>query len=209
MALNGMQRGSRWKLLLVLVAESKWSLQAAAKMGTLGHVPMEIRLLTQHDSLAWWHLRLLALKDAPHSFAESVEEHRSRNMEETQKYFCTLDAENFIVGLFEDDELAGMAGFYRHKHAKFRHKGTVWGVYVRPESRGKGAAKAMLQELIRCAKKISGLERILLVVAAPQEKARRLYESLGFRRYGVEPQSLKVGERYIDDELMVLHLHRT
>lgn len=169
---------------------------------------MEIRLLTEQDGEAWWYLRLSALKNAPHSFAESVEEHESRSMAETRKSFRSLDAENFIVGLFEDGQLAGMAGFYRQKHEKFRHKGTIRGVYVRPESRGKGAGKAMLSELIRCAKTISGLEQVLLVVAATQEKARRLYESLGFTKYGVEPRSLKVGDQYIDDELMVLYLHR-
>lgn len=129
-------------------------------------------------------------------------------MEESRRFFRALDAENFIVGLFEHGELAGMAGFYRQKHTKFRHKGAIWGVYVRPESRGKGAAKAMLIELIRCAKKIPGLEQILLVVAATQDKARKLYESLGFRKYGMEPRSLKIGDEYVDDELMVLYLER-
>lgn len=167
---------------------------------------MEIRLLTEQDYDAWWHLRLNALRNAPHSFAESAEEHASRSMEETRRSFRALNPENFIVGLFEDGELAGMAGFYRHKHTKFRHKGTIWGVYVRPESRGKGAAMAMLKELIRCAKKISGLEQILLVVAATQDGPRKLYQSLGFTKYGVEPRSLKVGDQYIDDELMVLYL---
>ena len=168
---------------------------------------MEIRLLTEHDAATWWHLRLMALKDEPHSFVESVEEHETRSMEETQKYFRALDAENFIVGSFENGELAGMAGFYRQKHAKFRHKGTIWGVYVRPQSRGKGAARAILKEIIRRAKTIAGLEQVLLVVAGTQDQARGLYESLGFERYGIEPRSLKVGDQYIDDELMVLYLH--
>jgi RimJ/RimL family protein N-acetyltransferase len=53
---------------------------------------------------------------------------------------------------------------------------------------------------------IDGLEQILLVVAATQERPRKLYESLGFRRYGVEPRSLKVNGEYIDDELMILYL---
>lgn len=167
---------------------------------------MEIRLLTSQDADAWWHLRLIALKDEPHSFAESAEEHEARNNEDTQKFFRALSPENFIIGAFENGELSGMAGFYREKHTKFRHKGTIWGVYVRRKSRGKGLARAILNEVIRHARMIDGLEQILLVVAATQEGPRKLYESLGFRRYGVEPRSLKVNGEYIDDELMILYL---
>ena len=167
---------------------------------------MEIRPLTLQDADTWWHLRLVALKDEPHSFAESAEEHEACSQEDIQKFFRALNSEDFIIGAFEDGELAGMAGFYREKHTKFRHKGTIWGVYVRRESRGKGIAKAILSEVIHRARMIDGLEQILLVVAATQEKPRRLYESLGFRKYGVEPRSLKVSGEYIDDELMILYL---
>ena len=167
---------------------------------------MEIRPLTVEDAEVWWHLRLIALRDEPHSFAESAEEHEARSLEGARENFRALNSENFIVGGFEDGELAGMAGFYREKHTKFRHKGVIWGVYVRRKSRGKGMARAILADVIRRARLIEGLEQILLVVAATQEKPRELYESLGFRKYGVEPRSLKVGGEYIDDELMILYL---
>jgi ribosomal protein S18 acetylase RimI-like enzyme len=111
--------------------------------------------------------------------------------------------------MFTDGKLAGTAGFYRHSHIKERHKGTIWGVYVQPESRGQGAARALMQEIIRRARQIDGLEQILLV-ASDHLPARKLYEALGFESYGVESRSLKITEKtgtvYVDDVLMVLRL---
>lgn len=167
---------------------------------------MEIRVLGESDAEAWWHLRRLALQDEPHSFAESMEEHEAKPIQQAREFFRENGPDNFVVGYFEDGQLAGMAGFYREKHAKFRHKGTIWGVYVRRESRRKGVARAVLNEIIGRVRTNPGIEQILLIVAATQDKARSLYEALGFRKYGVEPRSLKIGSEYVDDELMVLFL---
>lgn len=168
---------------------------------------MEIRLLTETDAEAWWHLRRLGLADEPHSFAESVEEHESRSIEDSRAFFRSNGPYSFVLGCFESGLLAGMAGFYREKHAKFLHKGTIWGVYVKQEFRRRGIARALLTEIIQRVRATGEIEQILLVVAATQPKARTLYESLGFRKYGIEPRSLKIGDDYIDDELMVLMLH--
>ena len=171
---------------------------------------MEIRLLTEHDSEAWWQLRLEALRNDSASFADSAEEHLATTVETARERLRAADPpRNFVAGMFEDGKLAGTAGFYRSAHIKERHKGNVWGVYVRPESRGKGAARALMQEVIRRAREIHGLEQILLVASA-HLPARRLYETLGFEAYGVEPRSLKIvektGTEYVDDVLMVLRL---
>lgn len=99
--------------------------------------------------------------------------------------------------------LTGTAGFFRRPHNKERHKGHIWGVYVRPESRGKGIASALMQEIIRRARTLAGLEQITLV-ASTSLPAQRLYKALGFESYGLEPHSLKVGTEYVDDALMVL-----
>lgn len=167
---------------------------------------MQIRLLTESDAEAWWNLRLLGLTTDPVSFAESADEHRRKSIDEVRTFFRTFSPENFIVGGFEDGQLVGMAGFYREKHDKFRHKGTVWSVYVRQESRGKGMAKALIAEIIRRVRLIEGIEQINLIVSATQPIAKRVYASLGFKHYGTEPKSLKVGDTYIDDELMALYL---
>ena len=177
---------------------------------------MEIRLLTADDAEAWWHLRLEALRNDPASFADSAEEHLTTTVATARERLGNNDpASNFVLGMFENGDLAATAGFYRYSHLKELHKGHIWGVYVRPESRGKGAARALVQEIIRRTRALDGLEQILLVASA-HLPARKLYEALGFEAYGVEPRSLKIakekigtekiGAEYVDDVLMILRL---
>lgn len=167
---------------------------------------MEIRLLTADDAEPWWHLRLQALRNDPASFADSDEEHLKTTIETAQERLGKSDpASNFVIGMFEDGQMIGTAGFFRRPSIKESHKGHIWGVYVSPELRGKGAGKTLMQEIIHRARQIAGIEQITLVASA-NLPAQKLYESVGFKGYGIEPHSLKIGNDYVDDVLMVLFL---
>ena len=168
--------------------------------------PMQLRLLTADDAEAWWLLRLEMLRNDAASFADSVEEHQKTTVETARERFAAGEPkENFVVGAFAEDKLAGTAGFFRRKNNNERHKGHIWGVYVTPQLRGKGVARALMEEIIHRARQIDGLEQITLVASA-NLPAQRLYKSLGFESYGIEPHSLKIGDQYVDDVLMVLWL---
>ena len=166
---------------------------------------MSIRLLTSEDAEAWWHLRLEALRNDPESFGDSAEEHLAKTLDQARERLRFDPKEKFVFGAFADGKLTAVAGFYRHPNLKERHKGTIWGVYVQPASRGKGVARALMNEIISQARTINGLEQILIVASA-HLPARKLYQSLGFKAYGIEPRSLKVGTEYVDDVLMILRL---
>src|SRR5262249_46283888 len=161
---------------------------------------------TADDAEAWWHLRLEMLRNDPASFADSTEEHQSTTVETARQRFGAGDPESsFVVGSFENGRLTGTAGFFRRRYKKERHKGHVWGVYVTPDQRGRGVGKALMQEIIRRAREIEGIEQITLVASA-KLPAQKLYESVGFESYGIEPHSLKIGNEYVNDVLMVFWL---
>ena len=169
---------------------------------------MEIRYLNTDDASQWLRLRLEALKGDPEAFSASLEEYQSLSVEEVKRRLWS-SADAFVVGAAEDGTLVGMAGFYREQGLKTRHKGHVWGVYVTPPARGKNVGRALMEKLLERAWKVKGVEQILISVTSTQTAAIKLYRALGFERFGLEPAALKVRDRFIDEEYMVMRRGHT
>ena len=98
--------------------------------------------------------------------------------------------------------LVGTAGFAVQDSPKLRHKGVLWGMYVRPQARGTGLAAALVRQVVAHARTL--VEQVCLTVVASNVAARRLYSAAGFEEYGLERRALKVGSEYYDDVLMAL-----
>ena len=110
-----------------------------------------------------------------------------------------------MFGAFVDGRLAGSAGFVQPERTKKRHKGVLWGVYVQAAVRGQGLGRALVEHVIAHAKE--RVEQLHATVSTTNLAARQLYRELGFQIYGLEPRGLKVGDRYFDQELLVLLFH--
>lgn len=178
-----------------------------------------IRQLGPADRDAYFQLRLRGLKAHPDSFGQSYEEALARGAEQHDARLQGLRAAEgeFLLGAFATagtpaatpadtpagTALLGIVGLSRNQHDKERHKASVVGMYVAPEAAGRGIGRALLGELLARAARIDGLRQIQLMVGSHNEGARKLYESVGFSKYGCEVGALNVGGVFHDADLMV------
>jgi len=162
-----------------------------------------IRRLGEGDVEEFTRIRGEALRLEPHSFGSSYEEFE-QNIHE-MKNRLKAEPDSFVLGCFAP-QLAGIVGFMRHRNLKNRHKGFIWGMYVRADHRGHRLGRRLMAAAISECRTIGGIEEITLTVVTSNEAARQLYLSLGFTIYGVEKRALKVGATYLDEELMCLAL---
>jgi RimJ/RimL family protein N-acetyltransferase len=165
---------------------------------------MSVRLLNSADAAAFRALRLRALKEHADAFTSSYEEEVRKPLAATEERLGAGD--NTFWGAFVNGQLQGMVGLSREPRAKNRHKGDVVAMYVAPESRRRGLAKALLQAVIDHARNVIGLEQLVLSVTRSNEAARQLYRAAGFTTFGVEPRAIKVAGAYFDKERMILFL---
>ena len=172
-------------------------------------MPINLRPLDLSAAELFHAFRLRGLQESPAAFGSTYAEESVMTAEEVRRRFpCT--AENFVVGAFDEEQLLiGVAGFYREKHLKLRHKGVIWGMYVAPEARGRGVGRALLAAVIERARSLAGLEQIVLDVVTVNEAARRLYRAQGFEVYALERRAMKQAGVYYDVEHMMLRLYET
>lgn len=165
---------------------------------------LEIRPLAASDVAAFRQIRLQAISDSPSAVWPTYEEEARRTVKEIEARILKTDTQ-VVFGAFIDSELAGIAGLRRESLDQVRHKAVLWGVFVSPDWRRHGLARKLFARVQSFALE-EGVLQIQLCVNAENVRARNLYRSLGFKSFGVEPRAMRVGDKYFDEEHMVLRL---
>jgi ribosomal protein S18 acetylase RimI-like enzyme len=163
---------------------------------------LSVRRLGPENAAAFQALRLEGLMRHPCDFAASHDEEVGESLAEIT---ARLERQP-VFGALDGADLIGMAGFAVPSLAKKRHKGVLWGVYVRETARGRGLGRALVLALIEHAR--AHVVQLHAAVVTSNAAARELYRSLGFATYGLEPRGLACAGQYFDQDLMVLMLDR-
>jgi RimJ/RimL family protein N-acetyltransferase len=162
-----------------------------------------IRALGAPDAEAYRELRLIALATSPEAFGSSYEEEAELSLDSFRARVVTT-GRNVIFGAFADSQLVGMAGFAASERVKKRHIGTLWGVFLIAEWRGRGLADRLIRRVVEHA-----TEHVMVLqasVVATNRQARQAYARLGFVPYGIERHALCIGGMFYDSEHLALDL---
>jgi RimJ/RimL family protein N-acetyltransferase len=172
-------------------------------MNTMSHCI--IRKLNRDDAETWAAIRREALEAHPLAFSASVPDDREAWIESIRLRLGT-DEESAIFGAFNGASLVGIVGVVRNTGNKERHKSIIWGMYVTAGFRRSGVGERLMRTAIDEACSWPGVEQIHLAVSEAAADAKRLYEKIGFRAWGLAPRALCWDGRCVDETHMVLDL---
>ncbi|MBN2503276.1 MAG: GNAT family N-acetyltransferase [Anaerolineales bacterium] len=163
---------------------------------------IHIRTLIPTDAEAYLALRRRALTEFPTAFGRSVDEIIS-----VETFIERLEnPDSWAFGAFDGTTLIGIVGLVRYRYKKMHHKAMIVGMFVATERQSSGVGRLLMEAAISQARQLAGVEQLALTVASDNPPAIRLYTSLGFERWGVEPRAMKYQGKYYNEDYMWLKL---
>lgn len=146
----------------------------------LAHMPaITVRPLTPDDASAYRALRLAGIAELPAAFCTTHAAESGLPLAQIAERLHTT-SHQIIFGAFTKEQLIAMAGLRREPIAVVHDKASLWGVYVAPQARGRGAGRQLVQAAIAHACAIPELGRVRLAVAQDNHAALTLYLACGF-----------------------------
>ena len=147
------------------------------------------------------HLKKIAVETG---FMTMGAEGPSKTIEAEQKEIKAIresDTTVLLVAL-DKEEIIGIAEIHGNDSPKLKHIGDI-SISISKDYWGMGLGTTMIEQLIEWANgPSSNLKRLELTVQARNERARRLYEKMGFKLEAIMPRGVKDEGVYLDVCLM-------
>jgi ribosomal protein S18 acetylase RimI-like enzyme/catechol 2,3-dioxygenase-like lactoylglutathione lyase family enzyme len=152
---------------------------------------MRVAALTLADAPAYRELMLEAYARDADAYTSTAEERAREPLSWWADRIAPASGLGQSFGAFDAGRLVGAVALEYSARAKTAHAGLVLGMVVQPHARRQGVGRALMQAALEAARTRPGLEVLRLTVTEGNDAALRLYESVGFARWGVEPSAIR------------------
>jgi RimJ/RimL family protein N-acetyltransferase len=148
------------------------------------------RRLLSSDAPCYRDLMLHAYENFSEAFTSTANERRAKSLSWWEERIASDDGSSVGFGAFDGEEMVGTAGIEYETRDKTKHKSLLFGMFVRPEYRGHGIGRALIDAALDHARSRPGSLVMQLALTGGNVSAQRLYEACGFTTFGVEPMGL-------------------
>ena len=163
---------------------------------------IEIRTFRAEEWPAYRDVRLAALKDSPDAFGSTWEESKTYADADWRSRLANIDPTlDCPLGAFSDGRAVGLAWGNIQQDSKTR--ADLYQMWTAPDSRGQGAARRLLDEVIHWAREQGAFE-LVLGVTVGNSRAESLYRSAGFEPFGELEQLRPGADKWITNMRLVL-----
>lgn len=184
----------------------------AADLGDLFHgwglSQMNVHMLSPLDAVQYRHVMLHAYGHAADAFTSTPQERAAEPLSWWANRLGGVDGLSVGFGVRAGDALTGVLALEFSSKTKTRHKALLVGMYVMPDSRGRGLSRALVRAALAHAWARGHITAVQLEVTEGNVAAIALYQSLGFQSYGVEPMAVLTPTGYRNKVHMWLELNR-
>ncbi len=159
---------------------------------------IELKRLVASDVDSFRELRMIALKNHPKVYLQVFEEESTR----PRNFHVGMINDNIIVGAFYDGVLIAYTFLTVMPYTKLKHKGHVWGAYVKPEYRNHSLGKKMREWLFDEGRRI-GLMSCHSSIVASNAATLAMHKAVGYIEMYTEKDGIKHPDGSYDD---LIHL---
>lgn len=151
---------------------------------------MHIARLVASDAPRYRSLMLHAYATAADAFTSTAEERAQESDSWWLSRIANPQGLSQVFGAFHQEELIGTVAIEFTAKPKTKHKAHIIGLFVHEKARGLGAGKALLHKALTAAMARPTIQVVTLIATEGNLPAIRLYETQGFKIFGIEPMGL-------------------
>jgi ribosomal protein S18 acetylase RimI-like enzyme len=163
-----------------------------------------VRPLGEADAPQYRALRLASLRDFQFAHGPDYEEALAKSESWHAKRLAKPDYH--WLGAFERDTLVGAICLRIQEGRRLRHSASLNSLMVARSHQRAGIGRLLTSHLIGLARSLGYVRQITLEVNASNDPARRLYDSFGFKQFGLEPDAIFHEGRYCAKQHLALSL---